>query len=88
MAEYCTNHDDCVISYSSDRAQPGDSPFGFLVQLQSDDGPGSGVVAKPSPLTRLAVEDGCCLEPQLGLLSGIPLCGVVTESGFWLLPFP
>ena len=42
---------------------------------------GSGIVAKPSPPTCLAVEDGFHLDLQLGLLSRIPLYGLGTKSG-------
>ena len=42
---------------------------------------GSGIVAKPSPPTCLADEDGFHLNLQLGLLSRMPLYGLGTKSG-------
>ena len=42
---------------------------------------GSGIIAKPSPRTCLAVEDGIHLDIQLELLSRIPLYGLGTKSG-------
>ena len=42
---------------------------------------GSGIIAKPSPRTCLAVEDGIHLDLQLGLLSRLPLYGLGTKSG-------
>ena len=41
----------------------------------------SGIIAKPSPPTCLAVEDGFHLDIQLELLSRIPLYGLGTKSG-------
>ena len=42
---------------------------------------GSEIIAKPSPPTCLAVEDGFHLDLQLELLSRIPLYGLGTKSG-------